>query len=153
MKIPGFIRGLTGRRRWIVLGVVAFVVLLGGGATAWAATRHDGHKPHPPAVTTAPAVTVGQAADTALASVPGVVHEIELKGTADKPVWKVEIFGTDGSWHEVRVDAVSGGVLSSKAGRDGDDRRGDDRSSDDRHGSGDSSHDRNDDHGGDHHGD
>ncbi|GLZ80890.1 hypothetical protein Afil01_56970 [Actinorhabdospora filicis] len=131
---------IVGRRRWIVLSVVAFVVLLGGGATAWATVARDGHRPHPPAVTAAPAVTVGQAADAALAKAPGVVHEVELKGPADKPVWEVEIFGTDGSWHEVTVDASSGTVVDDRTGRghdDGDDHGGDrDRGRDDDHGRG-----------------
>lgn len=134
MKIPRLkIPRPFGRKRWIVLGVIALVVL-GGGATAAAALSRDGRHPHPPAITAAPAVTVGQAADAALAEAPGVVHEVELKGPADDPVWEVEIFGADGFWHEVRVDAASGAILADDAvkpgegrGKDRDHDRDDDR--------------------------
>ena len=136
---------LAGRRRWIVAGGVA-VLVLGGAATATAAVadRHDdrsgSHGRHHDggddgigddgAVPPATAVTLAQAAETAVAEAGGgIVYEIDMDGTRDRPFWDVELYGTDGRWHEVRVDATSGAVTGHEVdgtGTGADETDGDD---------------------------
>lgn len=135
---------ITGRRRWVVLGAVA-ALLVGGAATATAAVADDGHdddktvptssgreegddhgddkdddgKDDDAVAPVAPAVTLDQAANTAATEVGGgVVYEVELEGTADAPRWKVHVYGADGQYHEVSVDAVNGEVTRHEVDND-----------------------------------
>lgn len=126
---------LTGRRRWIVAGGVA-VLVLGGAATATAAVadryddrgRHgygrdggDGDIGEDGTVPTATAVALAQAVETAVAEAGGgIVYEVDLDGTKEHPVWDVELYGNDGKWHEVRVDATSGEVTRHETEASGD---------------------------------
>ena len=143
---------ITGRRRWVVLGAVA-AQLLGGAATATAAVADDGHDDDRTVPTssgreegddhddkngddknelgddgTAPIatpVTLDQAANTAATEVSGgVVYEVDLDGTAEAPRWKVHVYGADGQYHEVTVDANNGEVTRHEI--ENDDNDGDD---------------------------
>ncbi|GIG71241.1 PepSY domain-containing protein [Phytomonospora endophytica] len=136
---------LTGRRRWVVLGAVA-ALLLGGAATATAAVADDGHDDDKTIPTSsgreendddngkdddaneigddgvapvATTVTLEQAANTAATEVGGgVVYEIDLDGTAEAPRWKVHVYGADGQYHEVTVDANNGEVTRHEVDND-----------------------------------
>lgn len=135
---------LTGRRRWVVLGAVA-ALLAGGAATATAAVADDGHDDDKTIPTSsgreenddngkdddanelgddgvapvATTVTLDQAANTAATEVGGgVVYEVELDGTADAPRWKVHVYGADGQYHEVTVDANNGEVTRHEVDTD-----------------------------------
>jgi len=142
---------ITGRRRWVVLGAVA-ALLLGGAATATAAAADDGHDDDKTVPTssgreenddhdgkdddrnelgddgTAPiatTVTLDQAANTAATEVGGgVVYEVDLDGTAEAPRWNVHVYGADGQYHEVTVDANNGEVTRHEI--ETDDNDGDD---------------------------
>lgn len=66
-------------------------------------------------------ITEAQAGDIALVAVPGEVTEIELDHENGGVVWSVEVTATDGSAHEVVVDAGNGDVLAQEADDDVDD--------------------------------
>lgn len=138
---------ITGRRRWIVLGAVT-ALLAGGAATATAAAADDGHDDDKTIPTSSgreegddhgddgkdddgpgdddngvapvsPTITLDQAANTAATEVGGgVVYEVELDGTADAPRWKVHVYGADGQYHEVSVDADNGEVTRHEVDND-----------------------------------
>lgn len=81
---------------------------LGGGALVLAEGARDARLD--PA---AYPVTEQQAIDTALARVPGQVLGTELEDEDGVIAWEVEIAATtDGSEHELTIDATSGEVLS-----------------------------------------
>ncbi|GAA4899343.1 putative membrane protein YkoI [Stackebrandtia albiflava] len=85
------------------------------------------------ATASAATVTVDQAAQTALAKVPGVVVDMELDGDDNAPVWEVEVAAEDGTWKYVEINALDGSVISvnDDYGTDDDDDRDDDDDDDD----------------------
>lgn len=58
-------------------------------------------------------VDEAQAKAAALASVPGTADVAELGDENGNVVWEVEVTATDGSKHDVQVDAVNAKVLAS----------------------------------------
>ncbi|WP_067462391.1 PepSY domain-containing protein [Actinomadura macra] len=109
-------------RGLLVAGGAAAVLAVGGTATALAAARDDGAKAGAPA---GARVTAAQAADAALAAVPGVAEEVELDDEGGRAVWEIDLLARDGTWRDVTVDAGSGRVAAGRADHDGDE--GDDR--------------------------
>ena len=55
-----------------------------------------------------------QAKTTALAKVRGTAGVTELSDENGKPVWDVEVTATDGTMHDVTVDAVTGTIVTSE---------------------------------------
>lgn len=70
-------------------------------------------------------ITEAQAGDIALGAVPGEVTEIELGNENGGVAWSVDVTATDGSAHEVVVDAGNGDVLAQEADDDGEAEDGD----------------------------
>ncbi|MFF6905617.1 PepSY domain-containing protein [Streptomyces sp. NPDC012389] len=64
-------------------------------------------------------ITLDQAVAAALKSAPGTVTEAELD---DDRVWELDVYGSDKTWHDVKVDAATGKVLKSRTDDDNDDR-------------------------------
>lgn len=60
-------------------------------------------------------VTLQEAVDAALASVPGKAIEAELDDEKGYLVYDVKVAGTDNKMHEVTVDAGNKSILKSKA--------------------------------------
>ncbi|WP_405777091.1 PepSY domain-containing protein [Streptomyces sp. NBC_00859] len=66
-------------------------------------------------------VTVDRVIGAARAAVPGTVTSAEL----DHGRWEVDLHGEDGAWHELRLDRLTGKVVTSRHdGGDQDDRKG-----------------------------
>lgn len=78
-----------------------------------------------PAAAKSTRITLDQAVAAALKSVPGTVTEAELDDDDDdhggRAVWELDIRGSDGTWHDVTVDAATGKVLKTRDD-DNDDR-------------------------------
>ncbi|MFD7952471.1 PepSY domain-containing protein [Streptomyces ardesiacus] len=78
-------------------------------------------------------VTAADALAAALADTPGTAVSAELddedddgdRGDADdrrqRAAWEVDVLAGDGTWHDVRVDAVTGKILGSERDDDEDD--------------------------------
>ncbi|MGW3190688.1 PepSY domain-containing protein [Streptomyces ardesiacus] len=78
-------------------------------------------------------VTAADALAAALADIPGTAVSAELddedddgdRGDADdrreRAAWEVDVLAGDGTWHDVRVDAVTGKILGSERDDDEDD--------------------------------
>ncbi|MCD0446175.1 PepSY domain-containing protein [Glycomyces sp. A-F 0318] len=78
-----------------------------------------------------PAEAIGEdaAVEAALAEVAGEVHDIDLEGTADAPVWIVEVVDADNAEWDVVVDAFDGtiaDVFADDDPNDADDKYDDD---------------------------
>lgn len=79
--------------------------------------REDG-----PNSTATPAVSRDQAERTALGKVPGGrVGEAELDTENGKPVWEIDVDGTDRVEHEFTIDALDGTILKSESDTPGAD--------------------------------
>ncbi|MCI4043901.1 PepSY domain-containing protein [Streptomyces sp. TRM75563] len=78
-----------------------------------------------PAAAKSTRITLDQAVAAALKSVPGTGTEAELDDDDDdhggRAVWELDIRGSDGTWHDVTVDAATGKVLKTRDD-DNDDR-------------------------------
>lgn len=74
-------------------------------------------------------VTAVAAANAALKAAPGTVTSVDFQ-TGTTPSWEVEVSGSNGTEHEVTVDAASGKVLQNQADDRADDREDDDRDDD-----------------------
>ncbi|SDL60917.1 Peptidase propeptide and YPEB domain-containing protein [Glycomyces sambucus] len=144
-------RRFTGRHRTLVIAGAAGLLVLGGGtAAAFAADLDDrfegdastggtGSSPDlddkydaddngsgdDDFALPAEAVDQDAAVEAALAEVDGTVTDADLEGTAEAPVWIVEITKADGAEWDVAVDALAGTVLDSAEDVD-DDNDGDD---------------------------
>ncbi|MFI2414687.1 PepSY domain-containing protein [Streptomyces sp. NPDC018947] len=63
-------------------------------------------------------VTAADAVASALRERPGTAVSAELDGDDDgdreRAVWEVDVLAGDGTWHTVRVDPATGGVLGSR---------------------------------------
>ncbi|WP_250297779.1 PepSY domain-containing protein [Streptomyces sp. A 4/2] len=127
------------KRNIVIAGIAAAALVAGGTATAVALTGGSGGSPAAGAApsVTAPAsgialrsgsgsgstgpVSVEQVIRAAQARTPGTVTSAEL----DHGRWEVDLYGKDGTWHELRLDPRSGKVTSSRTDDgDQDDRKG-----------------------------
>jgi len=91
-----------------------------------------------------PDAAIGEdaAVEAALAEIDGTVREVDLEGSADFPVWVIDITDADGIEWDVAVNALDGSILGTHQDDDSDDSDDDDHDDDD-----------NDDHSGDRHDD
>ncbi|MES9605891.1 PepSY domain-containing protein [Actinomadura sp. NPDC000929] len=109
--------------RGLLVAVVAAGALAAGGATAAIAAADGGEGDSPsgekPART---AVSLAQAADAALKTVPGKVREIELEVEDGATVWEVEVLTGDGAARKVVVDSGSGKVAADRPEKGDDDK-------------------------------
>ncbi|WP_336113927.1 PepSY domain-containing protein [Streptomyces sp. PTD9-10] len=139
------LRTLTSRRRTVAAVLAATVVHGGAGAaTATAFADDSDHDDTQVAATNSPGhdhddhdndatliknakVDIKKAADTATNSVSDTVTAVDLEGSQGKPVWKVDVTDSQGTEHEVTVNATDGKVTATKADQDND---SDDRSGD-----------------------
>ncbi|WP_406145891.1 PepSY domain-containing protein [Streptomyces sp. NBC_01012] len=67
-----------------------------------------------PVPVTSDSVTVDDAVAAALKAVPGRVTEAELENDANTLVWKLDVYGSDKVWHDVKIDADDAKVLSDR---------------------------------------
>lgn len=147
-------RRFRGRQRTLVIAGAAGVLLLGGGTAAafaaddiddrndraaeqaddaddrYDADDRDGADDDDFAL---PAEAIGEdaAVEAALAEVPGDVWDVDLEGTAEAPVWIVEVTDADGAEWDVVVDAFDGTVTEVLADDDTNDDANDDDGDDD----------------------
>ena len=150
-------RRFRGRQRTLVIAGAAGVLLLGGGtAAAFAADDIDDRNDRAAEQAddaddrydrddaddrdgaddddfALPAEAIGEdaAVEAALAEVPGDVWDVDLEGTAEAPVWIVEVTDADGAEWDVVVDAFDGTVTEVLADDDANDDDGDDDGIDD----------------------
>jgi uncharacterized membrane protein YkoI len=111
-------------KRKIVVAAVTAAVLVGGG-TATAVAFADGHgrDSHDDSSRNATArVGLDDAVAAAVRAVPGTVTEAERDDEDGEPVWELDVYGSDRTWHDVTVDARSAKVLGTHASDDNDDR-------------------------------
>lgn len=139
-------RRFTGRKRTLVIAGAAGALILGGGtAAAFAADLEDDRSEltgndtdrydHDDADDVnevneqydddfaLPDDAIGEdaAVEAALAEVPGEVHDVDLEGTAEAPLWIVEVIDADGVEWDVTVDALDGEVTEVLLDDDADD--------------------------------
>lgn len=107
------------KRKIAIAAVTAAVLVAGGTATAVAFADDDGREAGGGA---AARVSVGDAASSAVRSVPGTVTETELDDEDGALVWELDVYGSDKVWHDVTVDADDGKVLGKHTDDDNDDR-------------------------------
>jgi uncharacterized membrane protein YkoI len=128
-------RRFTGPKRTLVIAGAAGALILGGGtAAAFAADLDDNEERGGVAENDVddrfddrddaddangtdddfalPADAIGEdaAVEAALAAVPGEVYDVDLEGTAEAPLWIVEVTDADGAEWDVTVDALDGAV-------------------------------------------
>ncbi|MEV4008053.1 PepSY domain-containing protein [Actinomadura sp. NPDC049753] len=109
--------------RGLLVTVLAAGALAAGGATAAIAAADGGEGDSPSGERSArTAVSLTQAADAALKTVPGKVREIELDGEHGAAVWEVDVLTGDGAAREVVVDSGSGKVVADRPEKQDDDR-------------------------------
>ncbi|MEU3651545.1 PepSY domain-containing protein [Streptomyces sp. NPDC032161] len=116
-------------KRRIVAAVAAAVLVGGGTATVVAFADDEGHdrdaaRSSAPGAGTA-RVDIGGATAAAVKAVPGTVAEAELDDEDGTVVWELDVYGSDGRWHDVTVDAGRGTVLGTHAADDHDGRGAD----------------------------
>lgn len=141
-------RRFTGRHRTLIIAGTAGALLLGGGAAAAFAadlddsdeTRTDvtgdddrrgqtGNDDADDAYDTdaddfaLPAEAIGEdaAVEAALAEVAGDVHDTDLEGTVDAPVWVIEVVDADNAEWDVVVNALDGSIADVFADDDAND--------------------------------
>jgi uncharacterized membrane protein YkoI len=139
-------RRFTGRKRTLVIAGAAGALILGGGtAAAFAADLDDNEERGGVAENDVddrfddrddaddangtdddfalPAGAIGEdaAVEAALAAVPGEVYDVDLEGTAEAPLWIVEVTDADGAEWDVTVDALDGTVAEVLPDDDADD--------------------------------
>jgi uncharacterized membrane protein YkoI len=149
-------RRFRGRQRTLVIAGAAGVLLLGGGtAAAFAADEIDDRDDRAEQAAddangsddrydddrdgtddddfVLPDEAIGEdaAVEAALAEVPGEVYDVDLEGTAEAPVWVVEVTDADGADWDVAVNALDGTVTDVFADDDANDDDGDDDGTDD----------------------
>ncbi|MFE7748911.1 PepSY domain-containing protein [Streptomyces sp. NPDC057428] len=124
-------------KRNITVAALAAVVLVGGGLVTTAAfadsdsgTKEDrtagaDRAAGSPGTPGKARISVDEAVDAALKAVPGTVTEAELDDDdddRDRAVWELDVYGSDRTRNDVKVDARSGKVLSERKDDDNDDR-------------------------------
>ncbi|HEX2143657.1 MAG TPA: PepSY domain-containing protein [Glycomyces sp.] len=141
-------RRFAGRQRTLIIAGAAGVLLLGGGtAAAFAADNIDDNDDRAPEAIgndaddrydhddtddvngtgdddfALPADAIGRdaAVEAALAEVQGKAYDTDLEGTAEAPIWVVEVKDADGAEWDVAVDALDGTVTGVAADDDTDD--------------------------------
>jgi uncharacterized membrane protein YkoI len=147
-------RRFTGRKRTLVIAGAAGALILGGGtAAAFAADLGDNEERGGIAENDTddryddrddangtddddfalPADAIGEdaAVEAALAEVAGEVSDVDLEGTAEAPLWIVEVTDADGAEWDVTVNALDGTVAEvhpddDADGNDDNDDNGDD---------------------------
>lgn len=148
-------RRFTGRKRTLVIAGAAGALILGGGtAAAFAADlderddraeftgndtddrydrddADDVNETDDDFVLPADAIGEDAAVEAALAEVPGEVYDLDLEGTADAPLWIVEVTDADGAEWDVTVDALDGTVAEVHPDDDADDNDDDGDQDDD----------------------
>ncbi|MFJ7490071.1 PepSY domain-containing protein [Streptomyces sp. NPDC097727] len=116
-------------KRKIVIAAVTAAVLVGGtAATAVAFADGDsqdrGTRSGTAGGSTA-RIGVGDATAAAVGAVPGTVTEAELDDEDGRPVWDLDVYGSDKVRHDVTVDAGNGKVLGKHVSDDDGDGDGD----------------------------
>jgi uncharacterized membrane protein YkoI len=143
-------RRFRGRQRTLVIAGAAGVLLLGGGTAAELdAENIDDREDRAAQVAdddfddrddaddlngtddddfALPNEAIGQdaAVEAALAEVPGEVFDVDLEGTAEAPLWLVEVTDADGAEWDVAVNALDGTVTEVIADNDANDDGADD---------------------------
>jgi uncharacterized membrane protein YkoI len=143
-------RRFRGRQRTLVIAGAAGVLLLGGGAAAaFAADEIDDRDDRAEQAAddangsddrddrddwddrdgsddddfVLPDEAIGEdaAVEAALTEVAGEVYDVDLEGTAEAPVWVVEVTDADGADWDIAVNALDGTVTDVFADDDGDD--------------------------------
>ncbi|MFE7754840.1 PepSY domain-containing protein [Streptomyces sp. NPDC057418] len=124
-------------KRNIAIAAVTAAVLVGGGAAATVAFADDDssrratgttaktHGGEESAPGTGGAISLDQAVAAALKAVPGTVTEAELDDDDDdddRALWELDVYGSDRTWHDVKVDARTAKVVSDREDDDNDDR-------------------------------
>ncbi|MEU0784824.1 PepSY domain-containing protein [Streptomyces sp. NPDC006173] len=114
----------------LIAGGTATSLAVTGGGTAAPATRASGQpgaddRRDDKAVegtnlTGGKAVTAQDAIGRALEHTPGTAVGAELDDENGSVVWEVDIIGSDGTWHDVRVSPAAGTVLGSRTGHEDD---------------------------------
>ena len=97
----------------VLIPVLAVAVLAGGGFTIANAQGQA-------ALAKQAKITQDEAINAALEKVPGTVEEVELEDEKGTIVYEIELVSTDGTEHEVEVDAQTGEVLKVEADDDDD---------------------------------
>ena len=95
----------------VLIPVLAVAVLAGGGFTIANAQGQA-------ALAKQAKITQDEAINAALEKVPGTVEEVELEDEKGTIVYEIELVSTDGTEHEVEVDAQTGEVLKVEADDD-----------------------------------
>ena len=95
----------------VLIPVLAVAVLAGGGFTIANAQGQA-------ALAKQAKITQDEAINAALEKVPGTVGEVELEDEKGTIVYEIELVSTDGTEHEVEVDAQTGEVLKVEADDD-----------------------------------
>ncbi|MFD4033689.1 PepSY domain-containing protein [Streptomyces sp. NPDC058637] len=130
-------------KRNIAIAAVTAAVLVGGGAAATVAFADDDSTSRTTGTTGTETETAGGGRDddgkesvrgaggtisldravaAALKTVPGTVTEAELDDDDDdRAVWELNVYGSDRTWHDVKVDARTAKVVSDRDD-DNDDR-------------------------------
>ncbi|SDE29137.1 PepSY domain-containing protein [Glycomyces harbinensis] len=146
-------RRFAGRHRTLIIAGTAGALLLGGGAAAAFAADADETRTDATGTTddrrgqtgtedaddvydtdaddfALPAEAIGEdaAVEAALAEVAGDVHDTDLEGTVDAPVWVVEVVDADNAEWDVVVNALDGSIADVFA--DDDDNDADDADDD-----------------------
>ncbi|MFD3515229.1 PepSY domain-containing protein [Streptomyces sp. NPDC058657] len=115
-------------KRKYVIAAAAAVVLAGTG-TATALSAPDGDSPATATSAAGDAKGAGtghangnaaKAVATAVSAVPGTVTGVDLED--DGGEWDLDVFGKDGKWHDVTVDAAGTKVVNKHLDEDADDR-------------------------------
>jgi uncharacterized membrane protein YkoI len=145
-------RRFTGRKRTLVIAGAAGALILGGGTAAAFAADLDDDRSELIGNDTGdrydhggaddvnemneqydddfglPDDAIGEdaAVEAALAEVPGEVHDVDLEGTPEAPLWIVEVIDADGVEWDVTVDALDGEVTEVLLDDDADDTDDDD---------------------------
>ncbi|UNS99031.1 PepSY domain-containing protein [Streptomyces tubbatahanensis] len=68
-------------------------------------------------------VSFARAAQSVLEEVPGSITELELDTDHNTLVWEADVLGKDGKWHEVKIDAAKGDVVTNRVDTHKDDDR------------------------------
>jgi len=95
----------------VLIPVLAVAVLAGGGFTIANAQGQA-------ALAKQAKITQDEAINAALEKVPGTAGEVELEDEKGTIVYEIELVSTDGTEHEVEVDAQTGEVLKVEADDD-----------------------------------
>ncbi|MGY1438067.1 PepSY domain-containing protein [Streptomyces reniochalinae] len=68
-------------------------------------------------------VSFDRAARSVLKEAPGSITELELDTDNNKLVWEADVLGKDNKWHEVKIDAAKGDVVTNRVDTHKDDDR------------------------------